>query len=442
MQLHEYYQKLFPFDLMCELLTASPTMPLTHREFALFFQRDGVLKCQRRIAFENRDKFLRRVLATDPLTIDIGAVHAVPPQHLRCLNSSNVRTRRELVFDLDLCDYDEVRFCSCVKSEKKTSCENCWLFVDIAVQIMDFLLENKFGLVHRFWVFSGSKGVHCWVLDSTAVGFSKEMRQYICNYLEFSQETDFFECPLLRRCYDEIVFPFFRERVFPYVPRNAMLDHLVYYAKRFLTSEVQDFLQTAIASGDALSTCVEKLDRFTKGAFSRLHYPVFIFRFLAPRLDQNVTVSPNHLLKSPFAVHKHTQALALPMSSAEIRRFVPSEAIGLAHTGKQIAHAIANSTDYLRGVLALSRPIPLLHVCTVCLDTTAAVEDLHAGMVYDVVGYLREHYAEQHPSHHFEASQNTLEFFVARQCSTLLSAEENRYYEIRWRRRLQDLCLL
>lgn len=47
---------------------------------------------------------------------------------------------RELVFDIDLTDYDEIRTCC----QEARVCEKCWKFMVIACEIIDKALKGKY----------------------------------------------------------------------------------------------------------------------------------------------------------------------------------------------------------------------------------------------------------------------------------------------------------
>lgn len=109
---------------------------------------------------------------------------------------------RELVFDIDMTDYDEVRTCC----SDKSICKRCWGFMASACDVLDHVLRGTFALIqdahahpslihsqqlieefgykHLLWVFSGRRGIHCWISDAAAMSLSDEARKALVGYLE------------------------------------------------------------------------------------------------------------------------------------------------------------------------------------------------------------------------------------------------------------------
>lgn len=89
------------------------------------------------------------------------------------------------MFDVDLTDYDPIRNCGCRGAD---ICRTCWKFMVMAMQVMDVGLREDFGFEHLAWIYSGRRGVHCWVCDEGARGMGNEARGSVAGYFEVSFE--------------------------------------------------------------------------------------------------------------------------------------------------------------------------------------------------------------------------------------------------------------
>ena len=77
-------------------------------------------------------------------------------------------------------DYDEIRTCC----SGKGICKRCWGFIAVAVKVLDKSLRSHFGYQHLLWVYSGRRGIHCWVSDEEALNLTDDQRKAIMGWLE------------------------------------------------------------------------------------------------------------------------------------------------------------------------------------------------------------------------------------------------------------------
>lgn len=77
-------------------------------------------------------------------------------------------------------EYDENR--SCCKGKK--ICSRCWGFISMAVKVLDRVFRDDFGFKHILWVYSGRRGIHCWISDAEALAMNDDQRRAIVNYID------------------------------------------------------------------------------------------------------------------------------------------------------------------------------------------------------------------------------------------------------------------
>ncbi len=82
---------------------------------------------------------------------------------------------KELVFDIDLTDYDDIRTCL-----GTSICQKCWKFIQVATKIID-AAKQDFGFKHLIWIFSGRRGAHCWFSEAgSRFGEQSCEKEYRC----------------------------------------------------------------------------------------------------------------------------------------------------------------------------------------------------------------------------------------------------------------------
>jgi DNA primase small subunit len=90
----------------------------------------------------------------------------------------------------------------------------------VAAKLLNELLKDDFGFENCLWVFSGRRGVHCWICDPEARNMTNEMRSSITTYYELARGNEnsdklklqFPLHPMLRKSFN-ILRPYFEKIV-------------------------------------------------------------------------------------------------------------------------------------------------------------------------------------------------------------------------------------
>lgn len=245
--------------------------------------------------------------------------------------------QRELVFDIDMTDYDDVRTCC----NEANICNKCWKFMAIACQIIDVALREDFGFEHILWVFSGRRGIHCWVCDKQARHLDTKGRGAIADYLQISiagGEGSVTKVSLSDKQHHSvkrslaIIMKSFNEIIIE--DQNAFgTDAGVEKLLKMVSEEnCRNELKKILASpaGDSKTvwnTFVRYFESLrVKGMLNwKTKYIVeeVQMAMLYPRLDINVSKGTNHLLKAPFCIHPKTGKVCVPFIPDDVSEFDP-----------------------------------------------------------------------------------------------------------------------
>lgn len=343
-----YYSRLFPFEIMYGWMSYNPLKKdsvriFSRREFSFTIEiADGEEIYIRYNSFSKQEDFRAAILQRKPKKIDIGAVFSHPPKDHKAIGQGFKTEQRELVFDIDLTDYDEVRQCGCSGAQ---ICIKCWQMMSMAVKVMDRGLREDFGFKHIAWFYSGRRGVHAWVCDEEARKLSNEARSAVANYFEISLGIDKDKPsvpnplhPMMKRAI-ETLEPLFIKHILPSSGQGLLAEEESWLALLGTLPDCAERVRDNLESKwkKAESTPTEKWEELKKhleifaskargGGKSQKTissternkleaWPVeTVFRYAYPRLDINVSKMQNHLLKSPFCVHPKTGRVCIPMN--------------------------------------------------------------------------------------------------------------------------------
>ncbi|KAL2865860.1 DNA primase subunit PRI1 [Aspergillus lucknowensis] len=332
-----FYQRLFPFRYLFQWLNHGivPSPDFGNREFALTLQNDAYLRYQ---SYPTADLFRKDILRMNPSRFEIGPVYNRNPRDRKTLGSGQLKPlSKELVFDIDLTDYDDIRSCC----EKANICGKCWVFVTMAIKVVDAALRQDFGFQHILWVYSGRRGAHAWVCDPRARNLPDDRRRAIAGYLDLvrggtqSGKRVNLKRPLHPHMNRSL------EILKPHFVQTTLIDQDTFVgpeqAQRLLSLLPDKDLNEALrrkwdsAPGRSSTSKWDDINALAKTRKSstlntstlRDAKQDIILEYTYPRLDSEVSKKMIHLLKSPFVIHPGTGRVCVPIDVRNVEQFDP-----------------------------------------------------------------------------------------------------------------------
>ncbi|KJZ76744.1 DNA primase small subunit [Hirsutella minnesotensis 3608] len=336
--MRSFYQRLFPWRQLFYWLNHSltPTNDFAHREIAFSLPNDVYLRYQ---SYTTADLLRKDVLRLMPSRFEIGPVYSTNPRDRKTLRNSSAfkPIAKELCFDIDLTDYDDIRTCCA----DKTICNKCWAFITMAIKVIDVALREDFGFRHIMWVYSGRRGAHAWICDKKARSLDDSKRKAIAGYFDLGRgggeggKRVNIRRPLhphVSRSLDILKTHFQQDILEVQDPwsSNERADKLL---QLLPDKELKDSLRRKWdAAPDRASFAKwSDIDAMAKtGASKSLDRKALleakqdiVLEYTYPRLDINVSKKLNHLLKSPFVVHPGTGRVCVPIDTRNLDDFDP-----------------------------------------------------------------------------------------------------------------------
>lgn len=341
-----YYGRLFPSKLLYRWLayghdgkaSACDASFFKRREFC--FTLDGDIFVRYR-SFQDAKELAAALRDRVPSKIDLGPVYTQDPSKRAAYKSDTAArgfapVQRELVFDIDLTDYDDVR----TTSSGAAMSARCWVLMHAAIQVLDRGLREDFGFEHILWVYSGRRGIHCWVCDERARLLSDTQRGAIANYFAVykGQEKGLPRLGLTQTNHPSVERAYgILQQLWPQILLEQELltnDRTRALMLRFLPDPAAAAeLERKWARGAADAGTDANVERWQdleakvrerrKETAWRRVLPNIVFAFAYPRLDIEVSKKMNHLLKAPFCVHPKTGKVCVPIDPSQSEAFDP-----------------------------------------------------------------------------------------------------------------------
>jgi len=336
--LKQYYDRLFPYSKYFRWLSYGDKHTFSHREFSFTLKDDVYIRYK---SYETEEEMTKDIKKTCPYKIDIGAVFSTKPKD-RLKSTQFKPMEKELVFDIDMTDYDEIRTCC----SGAAICAKCWPFMQVAAKIIDNALREDFGFSHMLWVYSGRRGIHCWVCDKRARALSNDQRSAVAEWLSVvvggeqkARQVNLNSSvhPSIERALD-IAKKFFDDVVINSEVQDVLNEEssisklLAVISDDDIEKKLKDNWKQnpGETSEERWKELCDEIKKAKQGTAKKaknhnmtMRRQEIILQYSYPRLDINVSKQLNHLLKSPFVVHPKTGRVCTPFDIEEVDSFDP-----------------------------------------------------------------------------------------------------------------------
>ena len=347
-QFSSYYSLYYPIKLIIDWLCRNDIRKLKNRELCFTIENDRYIRYQ---SFDSLNQLKKRIQKLIPIKIDIGAIYNISPRYYNDHKQTSdlIFQEKELIFDIDISDYNDVRTC-CTDSD---ICSKCWKFIICGAKILERILREDFGFQKFFFEFSGRRGIHCWVCDKKACKLNDKERKMIESYIYYdriiiNEKSTKEKLNIKKRKFVEPIYPSFLEDIsiiendfYEILKEQDLLNYenikkllkeiiKIYFCLIDLEQIDNILNKRKMNSLDK----IQKIFQYLKAAekilkdtnnitlcHSESCINEFIMNILSPRLDWSVTRQTAHLLKGPFCIHPKTGFVSVPMSLQLLEKF-------------------------------------------------------------------------------------------------------------------------
>ncbi|KAF5325625.1 hypothetical protein D9611_000100 [Ephemerocybe angulata] len=333
-----FYRRLYPFKSVYGWLNHDhmPTRLWTHREFAFTLAGDVYVRYK---SYNNSDELKADVCKLNPSRFEIGPVYSARPRDKKTLRTLTPM-QRELVFDIDMTDYDEIRTC-CADAN---ICKKCWKWISAAVKVLDQAIREQYGYEQLLWVYSGRRGIHLWISDAEALELTDQQRKAVVGWMNaVSPAVEGTKRPNIRTstrslppplaAAREILLPYFSdivleeqdcfgseegyEKLLDFIPDKKIADAL----KKKWSADPH---KPSSSKWIDLKNEVKALEKHQRPPLMAAMEDI-VLHYTYPRIDAEVSKHRNHLLKAPFCVHPKTGRVCVPVDPRGIDSFDPEK---------------------------------------------------------------------------------------------------------------------
>jgi DNA primase small subunit len=354
--LREYYTKYYPFDSILTMIKMTRSMSLLQfRDLGLQPFQNEQYDMKKRFNRVRDESLKEEMIKNNIPALHMGSFRPLPLQdyhkdsliiydkHGGGLQPELSKPYKEMIFDIDITDYD--RFCSC--REVKRVCRTCWLHMEGTCLILNDILTSRYGVKQEniMWIFSGGKGVHCFVNDSRMLKMSESQRMNLYNDIHVDHRDDY-----ITHCnkyhYEQAYSPQLLESLRELFQRQVLCGkrnllssapefeaHILkkfarYYSQSFhgmVRDRWRSIQEDHSMKDDEKSLrkwlFLEQFELSQPNGGGGLKPSLYIILSLYYPMIDKAPLRLSHLIKLPFSIHTKTGKISLPVNQQVILNY-------------------------------------------------------------------------------------------------------------------------
>jgi DNA primase small subunit len=342
--LMKQYYYLYPFDEIFKMINmnvdSGGEQHHSSRIMGLSYIGNHNVYEKKDLALGNASEFKSNIVDIVPMSLHMDYQLNTDARKVGYYHTT--RERKELVFDLDLTDYQ--RFCDC--DGKKQYCTICWLHIEGSIMILDHFLQItlQYRPENILWIFSGGKGIHCLVNSRQAINLDGDERQNLYNMLAMpgGKDNDNFVSryvglknkthpKFMSNLYNHFLKEVIRERnILKFTKFEAFcIDRLMSSYPSFANTLKKSW--TNFDNGIIKKKCrtieVSNVSEKKWSILERLEYEIspceirpshfIMIHIFYPMIDAG-PLKLHHKFKLPFSIHYTTKNIALPVEKEKL----------------------------------------------------------------------------------------------------------------------------
>lgn len=177
-----FWTKCFPVaaPFIEMVITNNGTVQWNQLEIAARYTIEDRDVMSRKTLFTKLIEFLLYIQSKFPHSLELGAVYPAGYEQRKDQRKMShlINLGGPVVLDIDIDDYHREGLrqglCDC---DKKQVCKVCWnVLLEPGRAVLDMMLRQTFGLCKIFYVFSGRRGYHAWIVDDKVWKWTFEQR--------------------------------------------------------------------------------------------------------------------------------------------------------------------------------------------------------------------------------------------------------------------------